>query len=302
MPKDNVLNRHLEKVDEVGLLDLLILIAENFKLLVVGSVLVGMIAAGLAHVAPERYVSRATLVLPSQAPGLSHVFAVIKVQTPAQAAELMTSSRVLDPVIIRMKLSEGRPLDIARKDLMKQVKVSADPAGLLQLEVTSNQPEQAQTLANAVIESWLKSTEPTQTERAALEKLLAHAESSLNATRRLIERLSSETGVVSGKTLDQQDTGATLTAAADLQTRYLHETATIASLRGGYSMDVVEQAPTLPTSPESKPKGLIALLSALATAMALLLWILILQAWRSAAQDPSLAPKLLRLRNALKLR
>jgi hypothetical protein len=95
------------------------------------------------------------------------------------------------------------------------------------------------------------------------------------------------------------ETGAALIAAADLQTRLLDETARINRLLSGQTRDVVKQAPTLPTTPDAAPTGLIALLSAIATAMALMLWICMVQAWRSAALDPAVAPKMMRLRSAL---
>ncbi|MDM7943730.1 MAG: hypothetical protein QUV35_13985 [Hydrogenophaga sp.] len=293
------MSRNLEKDNEVGLLDLLILVAENFKLLIIGSVLAGLIAAGLAYLAPKRFVSHAILALPSQVHGLSHVYDVIKIQTPPQVAELITAPSVLDPVIVSLKLAQGHTLATARNKLLSQLRVAAHPDGLVHLHVTSQTPEQAQAVANAILESWLKSTVPGVEEQAALKKMLAHAESSLSASRRLIERLSPEHDVSPGNTLKPDDGAAMLIAAADLQTRYLHETTEIASLLRGYSNDVVKQVPTLPSGPEAMPKGLIALLSALAAAMMLLLWILIVQAWRSAEQDPAIAPKLLRLRAAL---
>lgn len=296
------MNRNLKEPDEVGLLDLLILIAENKKLLVIGAMLAGMIAAGLAHLVPQSYVSHATVVLPTQAYDLGHVYAAIKVQTPPQAAELMTSPRVLDPVIVRLKLAEGSNPDSAREELMSRVKAAASPDGLLRLDVSAPTPELAQTQAGAILDSWLQSTEPTEEERKALKKLLAHGEASLDASRRMIERLTQEAGSAPGKAQAATDTSAALLAAADLQTRYLRETTEVSRLLQGFSTSVVKQAPTRPNVAEAMPKGLIALLSALATTMGLVLWILVVHAWRSAAQDPNTAPKLLRLRNALGLK
>ncbi|MFN7120396.1 MAG: Wzz/FepE/Etk N-terminal domain-containing protein [Hydrogenophaga sp.] len=296
------MNKNLEEADEVGLLDMLIVVAENFKLLVAGSLLAGALAAGLAQMAPKSYVSEAILAPPTQSQLPNAAQAVVTVPTPLQTASLMTSARILDPVVLRLKLAEGQSVDEARRGLAKQVKATADQDGLLHLHVTAPNGEKAQALASAIINSWIESTSPTPAEREQLERRLKYAESSLGATRRLIERLSAETGKFATNRTEQGDEAASLVAAAELQMRYLKETAEIARLLNGNHEEVVKQAPTLPTTPASMHVGLIALLSSIAMAFALLLWIFIVQAWKGAKQDPQVAPKVARLRAALGLK
>jgi capsular polysaccharide biosynthesis protein len=300
------LERNLEEADEVGLLDLLILVAENIKLLIAGSLLAGVIAAGLAYIAPKSYVSHASLTLPvpTVAPALEHVHAVLKDQTPLQAAELMTSPRVLDPLIQRLNLNEARSIELARNEVLSRFRVTTDLQGVLNLEVTGKTPEQAQALANAIIDSWLASTPPSPSQREELQKLLTYAESSLETSRRMIEKLSVEatTPAVDESGLEQTYVRATLMTAFELQARYLSETTEILRLLQGYSREVVKRPPSLPVQSESLPIGLIALLGAMAAALLLMLWIFLVHAWRSAARDPRVAPKLLRLRSALGLK
>ncbi|WP_428291693.1 hypothetical protein, partial [Hydrogenophaga sp.] len=293
------LERNLEDADEVGLLDLLILVAENIKLLLLGSLLAGLITAGLAYIAPKSYVSQATLALPvpTLTPARASVPAMANNLTPLQAAALMTSPRVLDSAIRRLKLPEGQTAEQALEQVTHQVKVTPEQEGLLYLEVAAATPVQAQALANAVIDAWLESTTPGERARADLENAFSLAKSSLEATQRMIKRLSVDTGAATNKNLEQRHDGSALLAAAELQARYLSETTEILRLLRGYSRDVVKQPPTLPTQSESLPVGLIALLAAVAAAMALLLWLCIVQAWRSAARDPRVAPKLSRLRS-----
>ena len=149
----DILERNLEDADEVGLLDLLILVAENIRLLLAGSLLAGMIAAGLAYLAPKSYVSQATLTLPmpTLTPALGHIYAVAKDQTPLQAATLMTSPRVLDSVVRRLKLQEGRAPEQTLKELTHQVKVTLEQEGLLHLEVSATSPVQAAKLCTPTI-------------------------------------------------------------------------------------------------------------------------------------------------------
>ncbi len=299
----DILESNLVEADEVGLLDLLILIAENIKLLIVGSLIAGVIGAGLAHLAPTNYVSQAILAIPAPlAPGQRQGHMGIKVQSPAQAATMMVSPQVLDPVIQQFKLAVEGSVEGARQQLRSQVEVVVSMDGLLSLDVHATAPTQAQALANAIIDNWIGSTTPTQQERAELEKILIQAEKSLESTRVLVEQLASESRESLAKPLSRGEAGATIVSLGELHARNLDQVLEASRLLRGATRDVVKQPPTLPTSPKSAPKGLFALLSAMAAAMMLLLWIFIVQAWRNAAQDPRVAPKLLRLRAALRLK
>lgn len=297
------MKRETAEADEVGLLDLLVLVAEHWKLLVAGSLLAGALAAGLAHFAPKTYVSEAILALPALPPAGQHTSSLGgKVQTAQQAAALMVAPQVLDPVVQQFKLAEGVPAGDARKQLKSQIKAEVDRDGLLRLEVGLSSPAQAQAVANAIIDQWMASTVPTEQERAELERTLKLAESSLTATQQMVARLATENTDNLAKPLTRGEAGVSIVAIGELQSRYLEQVLETSRQLRGYTRDVVKQPPTLPSIPESANKGLIGVLTALATAMLLILWIFVVQAWRSAAQDPRAAPKLLRLRSALGLK
>ncbi len=297
------LKQEAAEADEVGLLDLLVMVAEHWKLLVAGSLLAGALAAGLAHFAPKTYISEAILALPaSPPPGQRTSIMGGKVQTAQQAAALMVAPKVLDPVVQQFKLAEGVSAEDARNRLQNQIKAEVDLDGLLRLEVGMPSPTQAQAVANAVIDQWMASTVPTEQERAELERTLKLAESSLTATQQLVGRLATENTDNLARPLTRGEAGVSIVAIGELQSRYLELVLETSRQLRGYTRTVVKQPPTLPSAPKSADMGLIALLSALATAMVLLLWIFVAQAWQSAARDPRVAPKLLRLRSALGLK
>lgn len=289
--------------DEVGLLDLLVVVAEHWKLLVAGSLLAGALAAGLAQLAPKTYVSEAILALPAAPPpGQRTSIMGSKIQTAPQAAALMVAPQVLDPVVQQFKLAEGVPAGDARNQLKNQIKAEVDLDGLLRLQVALPTPAQAQAVANAIIDQWMASTVPTEQERAELERTLKLAESSLAATQQLVGRLATENTDNLAKPLTRGEASVSIVAIGELQSRYLELVLETTRQLRGYTRAVVKQPPTLPSVPESADLGLIALLSALATGLFLLLWIFVVQAWRSAARDPRVAPKLQRLRTALGLK
>ena len=51
--------------DEVSLLDLLLVVAQNLRLLILGPILVGSLALGVGYVLPQSFTSAAILALPT---------------------------------------------------------------------------------------------------------------------------------------------------------------------------------------------------------------------------------------------
>lgn len=281
----------IEQVDEVSLLDLLLVVAENIKLLILGPLLAVLLVLGAGYVVPQKFISNAILTLP----------AVASTPTPTQAAAIMVSPVVLDPIVQSVGLSDGQSVHQARNALAGQIKVTVGKDLLIRLDVTAATPAAAQTLANAIIDNWLKSTAPGVLDRAGLEKRLGYAQKSLDAVTRLLDRLTAEGATNINSLQVRSEAGASLVAVADLQARYLSEVLNTSRILKGLSRDVVVQQPTLPTEPAASKKGLIAIMAALGTGFALLLFIFMRSAWRGAAQNPRAAQKQARLRAALGL-
>lgn len=271
---------------EISLLDLLLVVAENLKLLVLGPIVVGLLALGVSYILPKAYVSQAILALPTQT------------QTATQAVAMMVSPLVLDPIIATYKLGEGKPIQSARDTLAKQVKAVVGKDGLLRLDVTDASATQAQAMANAVIDGWLSSTVPGAKERADLEKRLEFAQSGLRSVSKLIERLSVDGAVSLGKPIPRGEASAGLVALGELQSRYLADLLAIPRTLQGLSRDVVKQPPTLPAE-QSNSRGAIAVLAAFGSGFVLLFFVFMRQAWINAAADPEAALKQKRLRRAL---
>ena len=273
--------------NEISLLDLLLVVADNLKLLILGPVLVGLLALGIGYVLPQTFISQAILALPTPTP------------TPAQAAAMMVSPIVLDPVIEALNLAKGQPVQAVRIELAGQLKAAVGKDGLLRLDVRADTALEAQTIANAVIDHWLKSTVPGEQDRIDLEKRLVYAKGALASINRLLERLTSEGSANLNQPLTRGEAGTSIVAVGELQARYFSEVLTIPRTLQGLSRDVVKQPPTLPVKPAAPKKSLIAVLAALGAGFALLLWVFMRQAWKSAAQDPQAAQKQARLRAAM---
>lgn len=138
-----------------------------------------------------------------------------------------------------------------------------------------------------MIDAWLKSTVPGEQQREDLQKRLVYAKTALDSLRQLLDRMSRDGATSLNKPLawGAADT-ALVVAVHELQTRYLSDVVAIPRALKGLSREVVMQAPTLPTEPVTPRKGLVSALTVLATGFVLFLWVLLRQAWVSAAKDP----------------
>lgn len=271
---------------EVSPLDLLVVVAENLKLLILGPVLIGLLALAVSYALPQRFVSQSILALPASP------------QTPTQVTAIMVSPLVLDSVVASLRLTEGRSLQVARAALAKQINVTAGKDGLVRLDVTAKTPATAQTISNAVIDSWLVTTAPSARERLDLEARLAYAKSALFSVRGLLERLMSESTSNLNRPMTRGESGITMVAAGELQARYFSEVLTTTRTLQGLSRDVIMQPPTLPTESATNG-GLFVLLATLGAGFALLLWVFVREAWRKAAQDREATEKQARVRAAV---
>ena len=268
--------------NQVSMLDLLLVIAENIKLLLIGPLVIGLLSLLVGFALPQSFTSQAILV-----------------SAPAQAAPMLTSPLVLDPVINTLNWSDEVSIESARLRLASQIKAVMGKDTLLRLDVTADKPEKAQKIANLVIDSYLKTTRPGELDRADLEKRLSYAQNSLASVSKLIERITSDGSGMLNKPITLGMSGTSVVALGELQARYLGEVLSIPRTLQGLSRDIVVQPPTLPTEAVAPKRGLIALMSVLLSGIALLLWVFARKAWVSTKQDPRTANKQARLRAAM---
>ena len=277
-------------------LDLLLGLVENAKLLILGPVVAGLATLALTFLLPQKFASEAILSVPT--PSSSGGGG----QTAAQVASLMRSPLVLDPVILALDPASGKSINLARREFAETVKAMVGKDGLLRLELTGPSPAQAQTLANAVIDAWIKTTKPAEQERKDLETRLIYAKSSLEGVTALLARLSKANAGDLAQPLSRGEAGSNFAAIGALQSGYVTDVLSLTRALQGYTRDVVVQAPTLPTDPVSPKKAQIASLVALAAVFALLFWVFMRRSWLALASQPRSEAKLARLRAAFKLK
>ena len=268
---------------EVGLLDVLVILAENVKLLVIGSLLVGLCALGIGFMLPQTYQSVAVL------------------QAEQPTASLMMTAVVLDPVIKALGLAKDETLEAARIKLRERVKAAIGRNDkLMTLTVSGPTPQQAQDTASALIYQTYQQSRPKGSVRTRLEAQLAEAQLRLKnaqeAATSLLKQLEKNGAGTGGEIARGYADllGATGTAQGQISKL---ET----ELEGLTDAQLV-QFPTLPQKSSQPKKGLIAMGATLAAGLALLLFVFMRQALRNTAGNEKSSAKLLRIRKSLGLR
>ncbi len=160
-----------ERTDEedFGALDVIVPLAQHWVLLVVGSLLAGALALGIAFVIPKTYTSRIVFLPPQQQQsaaasalaqlgslsGLAGAAAGIK--SPAdQYVALLQSTTVADRLIDQFNLMQVYDQEfrfIARKELARNSRISLGKKdGLITVEVDDGDPQRAADIANRYVD------------------------------------------------------------------------------------------------------------------------------------------------------
>ena len=269
--------------EEIDLLDILVTLAENIKLLILGPLFVGICALGIAYIVPQTFES----------------IAVLKAEQAT--ASLMTTASVLDPVAADLGLTKVDSAEEARKLLREQIKVSVGRNDkLLTLTVSAPAPQQAQAIANAVLQQTYVQSRPKGSDLTRLETQLkdakARTKSAEDAAGALLKRM--ESNGAAGSTESARGYAELLNVAAAAQ----NQVAALQAQLEGLTDAQLIQAPTLPEKASKPKKGLIAIGATLAAGLALMLFVFVRQAVRGAAKDAGAASKMARIRRALALR
>jgi capsule polysaccharide export protein KpsE/RkpR len=265
-------------------LDVLVTVAENGRLLVLGSLAAGLCALGIGFVLPQAYQSVAVL------------------QGDPSHASLMLTAAVLDPVIASLGLARDATPEEARIKLRNQIKASVGRTDkLLTLTVSARSPQQAQAIAAAVLQRTYQEARPKGTARLRLEAQLAEAKVRLKNAQDVGQSLYRQ--------LDGAGTGAN--ARAEVARGYAellsatgaaqNQIGLIEAQLEGLSEAQLIQAPTLPERASQPRKGLMALGATLAAGLALLLFVFVRQSLRETLVSQSTSGKWLRIRKSLGL-
>lgn len=190
----------LENSPDVSLLDLLKVVFDNLRLLVLGPLAVGLLALAITFVIPPTFTATTKFLPPQQQQSSASALlsslgalgglagAASGLKSPAdQYIAFLKSRSIQDALIDRFNLVERYAADLpddARLGLEANIKISSGKDGLITIEASDKTPAFAAELANAHLEelgkllSRLAITEAQQ-RRQFFEKQLASAKENL---------------------------------------------------------------------------------------------------------------------------
>jgi uncharacterized protein involved in exopolysaccharide biosynthesis len=273
--------------DALDLLDLLVVVAENIKLLILGPLLIGLLAWGSTFILPPRYESESWLQLDDNIAEASVAY--------------FTSADVLVPLLAQtpwISERESGPKDALEK-LRNDIHASYSKADrLVKVRVQASTPEQARLLNAALVEAFRVFNLPKGKELEQLEQQAELVRASLKELGIVQERL--------GQNMDKVSLG---TAGDNVARAYIYlseqrmlREKTLQELNRkltGFGDEVFAQSPGLPTKPTKPHKGFIAVTAGLISGLALLLFVFFRHGWRQAALHEESARKIQRIRKSL---
>ena len=274
---------------EISLLDLLVTLADNIKLLILGPLAVGFAALAIAFYLPPTFESVAVL----QA-------------EPATGSTLLTAS-VLDPAAVSLGMSQGKSVEVAREALRGRIKITPGRNDkLLTITVTGPTPQQAHAAAKALLAAAYEQSRPAGKVKTRLEAQLVDTKLRLERAQTAASKVPSVLDNIDVRQGPMPARGAELPRSySELLNTISTAQAQIATIEAqleGMTDTQLLQAPTLPERAVSPKKSMIAVGATLATGFLLLLWVFIRNGLHSAEADPASAAKLARIRRALSFR
>lgn len=269
--------------DDISLLDLLLVVAENLRLLLLGPLLAGALALGVASLLPRSYES-VTLIRGGSAalPGLV-------MSRPVLAAVLEGTKEAGTSV----------PQERALRDLGERIKASFNNKDqLVTIEVRGTTPQEAQRTGQQLFQQLKAISAPSGPERARLNQQLADIQRRTAQVDRSIAMLTSQ---LQGKVVDLRPEAAQGYAQLIQAARQLDsDRLALEKQLAGIDESNLLLAPSLPDLPVSTKRRLIVPLAMLGTGFGLLLFVFFRQSLRNARQDPVSATKVERATSALK--
>jgi uncharacterized protein involved in exopolysaccharide biosynthesis len=258
-----------QKNDALSLQMLGMLVLENLKLLLVGPVVVGVIAFGIASALPKWYTSTAYLSLD---------------EAGARAADsLMRSTPVLDKVLARLDAprdgfeARHKSLDSNRRIVVAPGEIQ-NASKLFRLEYSDRDPRAAQKINSFFIDAWLDSTKPPPKKRRMIEAEIERRELQAKSISQLLDRLQKDaTSLVT-----QSQQGELATPMMNLIEKRDENLEDLVSLReslNGLSSDVVFGPPDLPDEPSWPKKAIITILAVTVSTLLLLVFVILRRFW-----------------------
>jgi LPS O-antigen subunit length determinant protein (WzzB/FepE family) len=283
--------------DEISLLDILVVLSENIKLLIIGPILVAASAFGIASLLPKTYESTAWLRPVAFQTGQSG-------QSGQSGQGIVANLTSQDTLRAFLQSSEGGKWSagLGEQEALAKLQEAAKASynakqDYVSASITASTPAQAQALCQALIQTGLESLKPAGQLKSQITARINLEKKSIQEIQgiytKLTAQLESQASNAQGDKL--VESLSLLQGRKDaLQNSLLQ----LENQLAGYGEGILLQQATLPDKPISPKKFQITLISGMIAGFALLLWAFLRAALRAASDDPECASKLARIRKS----
>jgi hypothetical protein len=280
-------NTQIINDNEISLLDILVVLAESWKLLIYGPLLSVALAIGVGFLWPKTFESVAILRLAEEEVALLHA-------TP-----------VLDPLIEKFGLlaeADG-VMDVARHDLRQRLIFAVDKkTKYATITVKARESKVAQALSNSAIAAVLKELQVKGREKALIEKTIAinirvieNLEDAIESIQRSLKRqmLSEQS---------QESTIKNLTVINSEIAKRSQENEELRQKLEPKGSEVIVQEPSLPQREVSPKRGLIIFIAIFLSSFVLLTFVFVRKAWASVKKKEEAIQKIALIKKALQIK
>jgi len=245
-----------------------LLAIRSWRLLVAGSLLVGLFGVTGGLLWPKIYTSTTTLQT-NEAGARS-------------AAEIIGSPAVLNNILTKYPDLPGATIDEQRERLALRIRFEVSPgetrrtANLFYLRVEDRDPVRAQSISNIALDTLFELVKPRGRDRAVLEERLARFEGELEKSDEVIKRIEVEaTSLIMPNSL-QGEVATSIAGLRDKREKLAEEVSKIRrELRGAPTRDIVLTAPSLPVEFRWSRVSVLLFSSAPATLVLLLIYVVL---------------------------
>ena len=271
--------------DEIDLLDLLVTVAESWKLLVIAPMLIAIAAfTGATFLKPNLYESSAILRLAEN------------------EAALLQSAAILDPLAESfgyLSKAEGVRED-AREALKNDLASAVDKrTKLVTNTAKSTSAERAQKLNQQATERLLAELTPKGQDKANILQEIEIRKQAISAAENAFEQLVQAFPKGSVGATKAEQAGSSIASLVTLvldNKKAVQEMEQQLLVKGA---EVFVQTPTLAQKPMPHKRAMVAVIAALASGFALLLFVFIRKALINAGANPESAKKIAQIKQSL---
>ena len=285
--------------DEIDLLDLLVTVAESWKLLVFVPLLVGVLTAVGTTFFQQTYKSDAILRL--MEPIKDKDGNVVSQAFTEQHLAVLHSSVVLDPLLEPFGyLSRANGVvDTARDALKQDMTTSVNKTTrLVTVSVQSTSPEIAQKINSQALNLLFDELTPKGHMKAGILQSIEHRRQAVVLAEKSIELLvnPSVKGSITATSSDQSGVNTSALVRIVLENKQVIQELEQSLL--SKASEVIIQTPTLPQKPMPRKRAITTMIAILASGFALLLFVFVRKALQNAGTNPESAAKIQRIKQS----